>query len=481
MGMAVEIAGNERLEPTYLGAHRVVSWLLLNCKSEGSTMTNTPRSSADDNNGGAEEPPETPPAALDPADIPVANETPEEEASSPISRQPDVTGTDAIARLGDLGARLSSTWARTLVDAQFQEILAKLDKLTFPTLSDSDLFKQVSEAPTAYSTKMTSQASYFDTVAIEINSFEKLQSEVAKLLAKNPELTFVWRGAREAKWGLHSSLFRKLAIHNGVVFPGDGGAPKDKQSFPTEEQLVGTESAMIEAARTLWRMDDLSPLEILARFQHFGAPTRLIDVTLNPYIAAWFAAERNPETDGEHGRLFAIATAPVPKSGEDSSPATVRISDLPNLPVPFWHLYETKEDRQKADWGTGSRRTLWVPPAYDARIVAQNAAFILDGVPMTSQEIAPYFRFAHNDYLSRADNLASSSIYARAEPTSRAARAIKPNLAPTFSWRITPEGKRNIQETLERHFGYTFATIYPDNAGLGAYLDAHLDQFAPPV
>lgn len=68
-------------------------------------------------------------------------------------------------------------------------------------------------------------------------------------------------------------------------------------------------------------MDNLSAMEVFARIQHVGGPTRLIDVTMNPYIAAWLAtqpseSESEPESDA---RLFAIAVARP--SNEDRSTA----------------------------------------------------------------------------------------------------------------------------------------------------------------
>jgi hypothetical protein len=93
-----------------------------------------------------------------------------------------------------------------------------------------------------------------------------------------------FRGQGDAKWKLEPSLTRHIAVSRV-----DPGAWKDQESriariFRRKCHLFLDRTPQPDAT-----------FEWLALMQHHGAPTRLLDFTWSPYVAAFFALERASE------------------------------------------------------------------------------------------------------------------------------------------------------------------------------------------
>ncbi|GAA3754353.1 hypothetical protein GCM10022240_04130 [Microbacterium kribbense] len=190
-----------------------------------------------------------------------------------------------------------------------------------------------------------------------IHGWESFQYEVNRVTSLHPDQRLIWRGQVDASWGLHSSLYRRLADATGAL--------------PTEDQLIAAEARLLRLARLEWRLDGVPALQLFAQMQHVGVPTRLLDVTFNPLIAAWFAVAHDDNADRRPGRLLAF-TMKEP----------LQLNSSWNTNTPRWHRLHEDRARREVNWGTGFGRKIWRPPALHGRIPAQNAAFILDGVPI---------------------------------------------------------------------------------------------------
>ena len=72
---------------------------------------------------------------------------------------------------------------------------------------------------------------------------------------------------------------------------------------------------------------DQTMFDKLVRMQHFGLPTRLMDVSLNPLVALWFATDPGPDGDASDGVVTGFAIPPEREKYFDS----VSVSCLANL------------------------------------------------------------------------------------------------------------------------------------------------------
>lgn len=99
---------------------------------------------------------------------------------------------------------------------------------------------------------------------------------------------WVFRGAGDASWPLSSTLYRRIESDLGRT--------------PQEEDVRRSEAHLLKRARD-WQLDlgeagTIPDMHLLARMQHHGAPTRLLDVTCNPMTALWFACASHPDKEG---------------------------------------------------------------------------------------------------------------------------------------------------------------------------------------
>lgn len=169
---------------------------------------------------------------------------------------------------------------------------------------------------------------------------------------------WAFRGQQNADWRLESSLSRYLRDY-----------VPDRRQWPSREERA-IRVFRRKAHNFLPHPETLDDdLRCLALMQHHGAPTRLLDFTKSPFVAAFFALER---ATGD-AAIFALNTpalwnnraVPKPRPGLSRDVIDPRVGN--NLQTYF--LSNTNE-------------ILWSgePSAMDERLVSQSGTFVLPGV-----------------------------------------------------------------------------------------------------
>ena len=151
------------------------------------------------------------------------------------------------------------------------------------------------------------------------SGLEKYLQQIREATSKSG--VYAYRGQSKAEWSLHSAATRRLTRSLG---DGTLNAPwfsKVYIDYHRETLLAAarTRGFGVEAGR------DIPDIELLAKLQHFGAATGLLDFTWSPLIALWFACR---ESDSD-GKLFVVnANDPIHVAKLPSDPERQTIDDV---------------------------------------------------------------------------------------------------------------------------------------------------------
>ena len=179
----------------------------------------------------------------------------------------------------------------------------------------------------------------------------KTWDQFLKLISTPPYSHWAYRGERDERWPLYSSLSRYLQAF--------GVAPA---AWPLQEARI-LRVFKRKAHQFLEKPPDPDDdFQWLALMQHHGAPTRLIDFTWSPYVAAFFALERTIAD----GVIWALNPARI-----DSSRALRHSRMDPRVKGNF-ERYFLK----------GNQRFIWLgePHTMNRRLIAQSGTFAAPGV-----------------------------------------------------------------------------------------------------
>ncbi|HDR6256901.1 FRG domain-containing protein [Bacillus sp. S0628] len=123
---------------------------------------------------------------------------------------------------------------------------------------------------------------------VEPENFNELIEIITYELKSSSINVKLWRGQGDISWPIHSGAYRRIFNEN--------------LDSVKEEDIMVYEKRLIDQARhKSFEYQDgrmLTDIEILAKLQHHGAATRLVDFSKNALIALWFCSNSCPSKTG---------------------------------------------------------------------------------------------------------------------------------------------------------------------------------------
>lgn len=160
-----------------------------------------------------------------------------------------------------------------------------------------------------------------------------------------------FRGQTNESHGISTSLYRFIQNETGKEI--------------SEALMAKVETAILDQARGKGLGKGLSDGHLLMLLQHYGSPTRLLDVSTGPMEALFFATEGS---DRHNGRLFIFKV--------NNQREWVVDRDLAKDPLPW--ASSSHKGGARSDWT--EEVSLLAPLPIDPRMGAQESRFLIGGL-----------------------------------------------------------------------------------------------------
>lgn len=275
--------------------------------------------------------------------------------------------------------------------------------------------------------------------ALEVNSAQELFATVFNLGLVSGNRRYVWRGVEDSSFRVRTSIQRVLAI-------------SDDDDAPSEREVRIRERQLIDAARRwgLHSSDVRNDLALLAKLQHFGVPTRLLDVSVDPLVALWFACRPNSD---KAGVLFAFDVTDF----QDLSTLQFGLRTWNDVTYP-------NSGKLKAILRHSSQfrePILLTPGDQDDRMRAQGGRFLVGTrIAGNTPEGIDAFDFEVQDLTIDPKRIADGSFDGVASG----------EIIPFLAICIAPHIQEHVRAVLARNFSKSEAILFPDISGFAQAL-----------
>jgi len=231
----------------------------------------------------------------------------------------------------------------------------------------------------------------------EPESFDELIALATAPIEDESRNVYIWRGQADISWTIDSSAVRRLRLSKKAIL---------------DSSLEGYETRLLrKATHQGLRIHEgrvLSDFELLARLQHHGAATRLLDATRSILVGLYFASEALPD---RHGLLVGFHSSYL--GGGEGDPE------------------ERPYESIVKDLGRYQHPQTWDSPVITPRIAAQHSQFLYSAI---GEDGRGSLRIARN----------AKSLIAIA---------------------VSPDFKRAALRILSDQFDIRYSTLFPDIHG----------------